>query len=229
MKYVYKNNKTYKFTKKLKILLAILLAVLITSTGYIISTNTFSKFNNDYQEVFNEETEDGLNVVVKAKENSIPKKATIKIEKLKKEKEEIIKESIDDIKGDYLKIAKSYTYDISILDKKGNEIEPNDDVKISFQSDEIDNSNLDTKIYHTVTDDDNHIEKTEDLESKVKGDIITATTDSFSYYTVAFTYNDKTFNLGGDEDVKLEEILNALELTGEVTNVESSNNELFYP
>ena len=26
-----------------------------------------------------------------------------------------------------------------------------------------------------------------------------------------------------------EEILNALELTGEVTNVESSNNELFYP
>ena len=228
MKYVYKNNKTYKFTKKLKIFLTILLAALITSTGYIISTNTFSKLDNDYQEVFNEETEDGLNVVVKAKPNIIPKNSTLHIEKTTDENEKVIKESIEEVKGDYLKIAKSYTYDISIIDKDGNEIEPSNDVKISFQSNEIQNNNLEPKIYHTITD-NNVIEKTEDLESKVEGDIITATTDSFSYYTVAFTYNDKTFNLGGDEDVKLEEILNALELTGEVTNVESSNNELFYP
>ena len=227
MKYSYR-KKSYKLQHKLKIFLAILLAALISTTGYIISNNTFSKKDN-YINYFNEKTEDGINVVVDAKPNTIPKNSTLEIEKITDESEEAIKESINEVKGNKVNIAKSYTYDICILDKNGNEIEPNDNVRISFQSNEISNSNLDTKIYHTTTDEDNTIEKTEKLKGRINKDVITATTDSFSYYTVAFTYNDKTYNLGGDEEVKLEKILNVLELTGKVTNVESSNNELFYP
>ena len=48
MKYTYKNKKTYKMKNKLKILLTILFAALITSTGYVISRNAFSSNDITY-------------------------------------------------------------------------------------------------------------------------------------------------------------------------------------
>ena len=42
MKYTYNNKKTYKLKHKLKLLLTILLVVLISSTGYIMSKNAYS-------------------------------------------------------------------------------------------------------------------------------------------------------------------------------------------
>ena len=182
---------------------------------------------DNYQTVFSKKTDDNVNIRIDAKANTIPKDATFKVEEVSLPQQEKIDTTIKKIEEENTNVAESFTYDIKILDKNGIEIEPSKDVKIVFEHPNISNKNLDTIIYHTYQNEKKQLE-TEVLESSVEGNDVEAFTDSFSYYTVAFTYNNKTYNLGGDEEVRLQDILDTLELTGEVTNVESSNNELFY-
>ena len=52
-------------------------------------------------------------------------------------------------------------------------------------------------------------------------------TDGFSRYTVEFTYNDLQYVMPGDSEVKLSEILDAVGLSGEVTEVSVSDSSLF--
>ena len=121
---------------------------------------------------------------------------------------------------------KSYTYDIKILDENNNEIEPSEEIKIIFTNNLINNKNLDTNIYHTSTDKNNSL-TTEVLKGEVEGETITAKTDSFSYYTVEFTYNNLTYSIEGNSEVKLSTILEQVGLEGEVESVIGSNDNLF--
>ena len=65
MKYAYKDKKTYKLQHKLKLLLTILLAVLISTTGYIISKNAFST-PTDNGLIFIEENSRGYTITITA-------------------------------------------------------------------------------------------------------------------------------------------------------------------
>ncbi len=65
MKYAYKDKKTYKLQHKLKLLLTILLAVLISTTGYIISKNAFSTLT-DNGLIFIEENSRGYTITITA-------------------------------------------------------------------------------------------------------------------------------------------------------------------
>ena len=52
------------------------------------------------------------------------------------------------------KVAISYTYDIKVFDKDGNELQPEEgaDVKVSFSMDAVANENLETNVYHISED-----------------------------------------------------------------------------
>ena len=222
MKYTYKDKKTYKLKNKLKILLTILLAVLISTTGYILSKNVFSKLDYEY---FNETTSDGINIKVVGERGIIPSNSILKIEKISKEEKENVDASINDVKNNNMNTVESYTYDIKILDSNNNEIEPSEEIQILFTNDLINNKNLDTNIYHTFAENNNLT--TEVLKGELEGETITTKTDSFSYYTVEFTYNNLTYSIEGDSEVKLSTILEQVGLEGEVESVIGSNDNLF--
>ena len=222
MKYTYKNKKTYKVKNKLKILLTILLAALITTTGYILSKNVFSKLDYEY---FNEITQDGINIKVVGERGVIPDDSTLKIEKVSKEEKENVDASINAVKNNNMNTVESYTYDIKILDSNNNEIEPSEEIQILFTNDLINNKNLDTNIYHTSAENNNLT--TEVLKGELEGETITTKTDSFSYYTIEFTYNNLTYSIEGDSEVKLSTILEQVGLEGEVESVIGSNDNLF--
>ena len=188
---------------------------------------------------------DGVIITVTAEEGVFPEGATLCVRKVTKQEEENVEDAIEDVREDKEYVYLSNTYDISILDKDGNEIEPDTtkgSVWVTFKMAEITNKNFEPKVYHT--------EQTvqglsaEYLESvdvtaigqgsetpKEENDKITVGTVGFSYYTVEFTYNERQYVLPGDERVALTTILGAvgIEVNGEISKVVGSNDELFKP
>ena len=67
----------------------------------------------------------------------------------------------------------------------------------------------------------------EELPVETDGDTAIAETDGFSLYTVEFTYDSKQYVLPGDSELALSEILDTVGLTGEVSAVEVSDENLF--
>ena len=65
------------------------------------------------------------------------------------------------------------------------------------------------------------------LPIETDGDTAVAETDGFSLYTVEFTYNDLQYVMEGDSSIALSEILDKVNLTGEVSAVEVSDTSLF--
>ncbi len=129
-----------------------------------------------------------------------------------------------DLSSDDETLAASYSYDITIYDKDDNEIEPAEgkNVSVSFSMDKIADSNLDTNIYHTSDDG-----TVTELDITTSGDTATVATDSFSVYTVEFTYGELTYVMNGDSTIKISDILNSVGLTGVVSSVECSDTSLF--
>ena len=124
-------------------------------------------------------------------------------------------------------VAQSYTFDIKVLDENGIEIQPADGqtVNVSFAMDEVSNQNLTADIYHIPEEDGNLV--AEELNTTESGDIVTAESDGFSYYTVEFTYDEKQYVMNGDTTIALTDILDYVGLTGEVSAVSVSDESLF--
>lgn len=172
-----------------------------------------------------------VTVLLSASEGVFPKGAYFEVREVSNSEEKNIDEAISEIRDDSEQVAASYTYDITVYDKDGNEIEPNTEygqVSVTFSMDEATDSNLEAKVYHIETSEDELL--AEELETSVSGDEVTALTDGFSYYTVEFTYGDKLcYVLNGDEKTELITILEAcgIDVDGEITEVVSSNTDLF--
>ncbi len=131
---------------------------------------------------------------------------------------------VDGSRNDDVNVAYSMTFDITVYDIDGNEIEPDTaagNVYVSFTASGIANDNLEVDVYH-ITDDAAVL-----LDTDVYEDTVIAETDGFSYYTVEFTYNDLQYVLDGDSTIELSEILDYVGLQGNVTYVEVSNSDLF--
>ena len=192
---------------------------------------------------------DGVKITVTADEGVFPEGARLFADKLTKAKEEAAQEAVESERDEDQNVAVSYTFDIKVLDQEGKEIEPADQskVKLSFTLDEVADENLSTNVYHisentdnsdarntvngsgdTAAQDGDAAELTaEKLQVKTKGNTATAETDGFSFYTVEFTYNDLQYVMPGDNSIALSEILNKVGLTGEVSDVEVSDESLF--
>ena len=123
-------------------------------------------------------TVDGVKVRVTADAGVFPEGATLKVKKLKGVEREEAREAVDE-KTDGLAIAKEYIFDITILDKEGNEIQPEGKANISFETSEVADETLEAKVYHVK---DNG--KAEALDVDASGEIAQVETGGFSPYSL---------------------------------------------
>ena len=182
----------------------------------LTETETTETDKEEISKAFSESKTIGdVTITVKAEAGAFPDDSYLEVKEIA---------SDTDMSSDTETLVASYSYDITIYDKDGNEIEPAEgkNVTVSFSMEKISDSNLDTNIYHTSDDG-----TVTELNITTSGDTATATTDSFSVYTVEFTYGELTYVLNGDDTIKLSDILNSVSLTGEATDVECSDTSLF--
>ena len=169
---------------------------------------------------FSEETEvDGVIISVSADDGVFPEGAYMNVERVEdtEDSDALIEETLDDD----VNIAHSMTFDITIYDSEGNEIEPDTEagnVYVSFSDSLVADSNLDVDVYH-ITDEDEAIA----LDVNVEDELVVAETDGFSYYTLVFSYESLTYEMDGDTTVPLSNILDAVGLSGTVSSVTPSN------
>ena len=173
---------------------------------------------------FNEEAEvDGVIVSVIADEGVFPEGAYMNVERVgdTEDSDALIEETLDDD----VNIAHSMTFDITIYDSEGNEIEPDTEagnVYVSFTDSLVADSNLDVDVYH-ITDEDEAIA----LDVNVEDELVVAETDGFSYYVLVFSYETETYNLSRATTVTANEIARAVGISnGNVSNVEVSDSNL---
>jgi hypothetical protein len=131
-------------------------------------------------------------------------------------------------------VAESNTYDITMFDGSGNEIEPDTTygtVHVSFEKSNAPAACQDIEVYHVEEQDDRmSAEKmTTQVDEGSSDKTVTASVDTtgFSYYTVEFYYGDLAYVMDGDSSIKLSTIQKAIGLEGVVTAVRGSNDDLF--
>lgn len=170
---------------------------------------------------------DGVKVSVSADEGTFPEGAKLSVKKVSAKEQKKVDEAVNKAREDELNVAKSYTFDVKILDKNGKEVQPADNKKasVSFKLDEVRDANLDVSVYHLA--EKGKTLKAEELKTETDTDKVSAETEGFSYYTVEFTYDNFQYVLDGDSSVDLTDILKNVGLEGEVSKVEVSNDKLF--
>ena len=166
----------------------------------------------------------GVLITVKADAGTFPAGATLSVMRVLLYEQNQAEAAVDEVRDKAQNVAARYTFDISILDEYGNELQPAEghSVEVSFALAEAGDENQEANVYHI--DDDMTAEK---LDAVATDEAVTAVTDGFSLYTVEFTYNDLTYELSGNSAVRLSEILDAVGLKGAAESVEVSAPELF--
>lgn len=159
------------------------------------------------------ETVDGVTVTVKAEEGVFPERAGLSVSKVSKEDTKEAEEAVLEEREDYANVAAAYTFDIKVLDTDGNELQPENEksVQVSFAMAEVEDKNLETKVYHISKNKKGNL-KAEKLDVQTDGDTAIAETDGFSLYTVEFTYNNLQYVMNGDGSIALSEILDKVVL-----------------
>ena len=179
---------------------------------------------------------DGVIVLVTAPEGVFPEGVTLSVAKVNEEEQKDVDDAVDKTRDENLNVVASYTYDIKVLDKGGNEIQPADGqkVNVSFTLEEAGNENLTADVYH-ITEENGEL-AAEVLETSEQGSLVIAESDGFSYYTVEFTYGDLQYVMQGDSEVALIDILSFVGITkadgsaatdSDITAVSVSDESLF--
>ena len=93
---------------------------------------------------------DGVVITVSAPEGVFPEGALLSVKKVEAVDQEKVDEAVEAERSANVNVAASYTFDISVLDEAGNELQPTDGskVKVSFALAEVADNNLDTAVYH---------------------------------------------------------------------------------
>ena len=179
---------------------------------------------------------DGIKVAVAAEAGTFPAGAKLSVSKATRSQEQQVGEVVEEERDESATVAESHTFDVTVLDANGSQIQPveGQQVEVSFTTAEVADKNLQTQVYHVIEDEATGELAAQSLDATTQttpetGEQTTAVvqTDGFSLYTVEFTYNRKQYVMPGDAYVSLSKILEAVDLTGEVTAAEASNPELF--
>ncbi|SCZ79109.1 InlB B-repeat-containing protein [Pseudobutyrivibrio xylanivorans] len=167
---------------------------------------------------------DGVKITVSADEGVFPEGVRLIAHKITGEEEAQVEELVDAQTSEHKNVASSYTFDISIVDASGDEVQPDTsrgNVTVSFETDEIGNSKLETEVYHI--DDNNQVDE---LAVETVGDtVVQVETDGFSIYHITLSYEQKTYQLDtGISGFDLNELLEALEINinGHIFHVSAS-------
>ena len=208
--------------------------------------------NQEEQPAFEQSVNvDGMQITVKADEGVFADADKVSARKVTGKEEEKVNEAIEQEHSDNDRMTKSYTFDIKVLDSKGNELQPNNEkggVYVSFlpvntEQEALNKGNIEVSVYHTNSEEMDTLQNEDSLQvTKLNVDVntetangttvVTAKTDGFSYYTVEFTYGEKQYVLNGDSSTKLTEILKHVGISlksgnESITKAESSEPELF--
>ena len=179
---------------------------------------------------------DGVVIMVTAPEGVFPEESTLLVNKVSNEEQQNVDNAVNKTRNNNVNVAASYTYDIKVLNKDGEEIQPADEqkVKVIFTLAEAENENLTADIYH-ITGENGDL-SAEALDTTGQGAVVMAESDGFSYYTVEFTYNEKQYVMEGDSTVALTDILSYVGITkadgstatdSDITTVSVSDESLF--
>ena len=105
---------------------------------------------------------DGVTIRVRADKGVFPEGATVSVRKLATEDQEKVQAAFDEqVEVDTESIVKEYTFDITVLDRDGNEVEPDTDkgrVFVSFETEEVADESLSAEVYHFVESIDENTE-----------------------------------------------------------------------
>ncbi len=173
------------------------------------------------------QTKDGVVISVTAAKGVFPEGSSLLVKSVSKKNAKKVEKAVQEERSDDVNVVSSYVFDISVLDKDGNEIQPKDGklVNVSFTLEDVLNKNLDAQIYHVQESADGL--SAEKLATKESEDTVSAKTDGFSFYQVEFTYGSKQYVLHGGASVPLKTILEEIGLSGDVETVTSSAPDLF--
>lgn len=181
-------------------------------------------------------TVDGVIITVKAQEGVFPADAVLWAENVTNAEQEKIGTAVEEALDAGKKVGASYAFDVKVLDAAGHELQPPEgsDVRISFGPDRVNDSNLEPEIYHITESEAGGRLSAEKLESEADRSAATvaADTDGFSFYSVVFTYEQQNYTFDSNEigyagnySVRLDDILSACYLSGDVTNAVVSDTE----
>ena len=199
--------------------------------------------------------DDTVKVTVSADEiGIIPNKTTLQVVPIsnngdtKDQYKEVEKKLQEKAEKDEYEIAGFLAYDISFVDKDGNEVEPNGEVRVSLEykkatlpegMTEEEAKKAEVSMIHLEEDENGEVKEVVDMAEKDQVEAITTTesqqvekvavkTESFSAFTIAWEYKDYSKN-----DLKIvDDIVNTGELKTEISDeLESeiaSNSEIKY-
>lgn len=168
----------------------------------------------------------GVTISVSADAGVFPDGCTMAAKAVSKKEQADINKSVDEAGGSH-NVGIGYTFDISVYDKDGKEVQPDNTkgtVSVSFEAAQTDNESLIPSVYHTKKN--SGVFTTQKLCTEISDGVITARTDGFSYYTVEFTYGDLQYVLDGDNSVSLEDILKAVGISGKPSDANVSDPSL---
>lgn len=120
---------------------------------------------------------DEVTIRVRADKGVFPEGATVSAQRLSLQDEEKVQEAFDEqVEVDPESIVKEYTFDITVLDRDGNEVQPDTDkgrVFVSFETEEVADESLSAEVYHFVESAEETTDEVEkvDLEENEGDDI----------------------------------------------------------
>ncbi len=170
---------------------------------------------------------DGVIISVRAEDGAFPKGVTLSVKRLPLRAQLFVEEAVERERTEGASVAATYTFDISVIDADGNELQPADgfEVEVSFELAEVADQNLDTSVFH-IKEEEGELNAAA-LDVTVNDSTAVVMTDGFSFYTVEFTYLGRQYVMQGGSEIPLRDILDEIELYGDVASVEVSDSELF--
>ena len=107
---------------------------------------------DDYYAFDKETVVDDVKIRVRADKGVFPEDARVTAKKLAEEDEQKVKEVVDE-QVETENVVKEYTFDITVKDKEGNEVQPDTEkgrVVVSFEAAEVEDENLEAEVYHII-------------------------------------------------------------------------------
>ena len=215
-----------------------------TEGRYDVYENKSPTLDEDYEETVFDKTVsiDGISINVYADRGVFPKTAGLSVKKvLKKADKEKVEVAIDEkLKEEEAGLDESIVFDIKILDKDGQELQPDTskgEVKVNFESLDLSalDENKELAVYH-LEDADSEAKKIEDIKLDAKEASLEVSAEHFSLYVISFINKNsrvtKTIGLEVGNSAKLIDMLDymsygvrdAVSLNEDIVKVERNSN-----
>jgi len=204
---------------------------------YDVYENKSLTLDEDYEEAVFDKTVsvDGVSVNVYADRGVFPNTARLSVKKvLKKADKEKVEVAIDEkLKEEEADLDESIVFDIKILDKDGQELQPDTskgEVKVNFESLDLSalDENKELAVYH-MEDADSEAKKIEDIKLDAKEASLEVPAEHFSLYVISFINKNKkltyTASIELGEKTNLDVLLQGL-ITLIIKDVESLNEDI---